>query len=90
MAQSVGRTSRMIDGASLVLVIAGAGCYLWAYAGMRALRVAAHDPNAALFAGYTRFMRFYQLSIVGLTAVGLGVVVGVGAAIHARRVRAPL
>ncbi|HEY8175211.1 MAG TPA: hypothetical protein VIF32_05950 [Gemmatimonadaceae bacterium] len=90
MAKSVGRTSRMIDVASLALVVAGASCYVWAYWGMTALRLAAHDPNAAIFAGYTRFVRFYQLSVVGLTVVGLGVVVGVGAAIHARRVRAPL
>lgn len=76
--------------ASLVLVIAGGACYLWAYAGMRALRQAAHDPTAELFAGYTRFVRLTQLSILGLVVVGLGVLVGIGAALHARRARAPL
>ena len=79
------RSSRMIEVASLVLVIAGGACYLWAYAGMRALRVAVHDPGAELFAGYTRFVRLWQLSVVGLTAVALGVLVGVWAALHARR-----
>jgi hypothetical protein len=90
MATGVARSSRMIDVASLVLVVGGAVCYVWAYAGMRALRVAVHDPNAAIFAGYVRFVRLTQLSILGLIMIGLGVVVGVGAAIHARRVRAPI
>jgi hypothetical protein len=78
----------MIDVASLVLVVAGVGCYLWAYAGMHALRGSVYDPRAEIFAGYTRFVRLWQLSVVGLVAVGLGVLVGVGAAIHARRDRA--
>jgi len=70
----------------LVLVVAGAACYLWAYAGMQALRQAAHDPKAELFAGYTRFVRLSQLSIAGLIAIGLGLAVGIVAALHARRV----
>jgi hypothetical protein len=89
MANPVARSSRLIDVASLVLVVAGSGCYLLAYAGMRALQASIHDPSAAIFAGYVRFVRLWQLSVVGLIAVGLGVLVGVGAAIHARRDRAP-
>jgi hypothetical protein len=85
MVKSVARSSRMIDVASLVLVVAGVGCYLWAYAGMQTLRQMTHDPNAALFAGYTRFVRLHQLSILGLSVTGLGVLVGIGAALHARR-----
>ena len=88
MAPRVTRSSRIIDVVSLVLVVAGAACYLWAYAGMQALRQTSHDPNAAIFAGYTRFVRLWQLSVVGLVAVGLGVLVGIGAALHARRLRA--
>ena len=79
----------MIDVASLALVVGGGACYLWAYAGMQALRKATPDPNAELFAGYTRFVRLWQLSVVGLTSVGLGVAVGIWAALHARRARAP-
>ena len=79
----------MIDVASLLLVVGGGACYLWAYAGMQALRQATPDPNAELFAGYTRFVRLWQLSVVGLTSVGLGVAVGIWAALHARRPRAP-
>jgi len=89
MAPRVARSSRIIDVVSLVLVVAGAACYLWAYAGMKALRQATPDPNAELFAGYTRFVRLWQLSVVGLTSVGLGVAVGIWAALHARRARAP-
>ena len=88
MATRVARSSRMIDIASLMLVVAGGACYLWAYSGMQVLRQAAHDPKAELFAGYTRFVRLSQISIAGLIAVGLGVAVGIGAALHARRARA--
>ena len=76
----------MIDVLSLVLVVSGVGCYAWSYVGMRALRASVHDPSAELFAGYTRYVRLWQLSVVGLTAVALGVLVGVWAALHSRRV----
>lgn len=88
MAARVSRNSRIIDLVSLVLVVAGAACYVWAYVGMEALRRAPHDPNAELFAAYTRYVRLSQLSIAGLVAVGLGVVVGIAAAFHARRATA--
>jgi hypothetical protein len=76
----------MIDVASVALVLVGAICYVWAYAEMSVLRDATHDPKAPIFAGYTRFVRLTQLSWLGLGTITVGVLVGIGAAMHARRV----
>ena len=70
--------------ASLALVALGVILYIWAYAQMDVLRTTAHDPNAPIFANYTRFVRLMQVSYVGIGAVVTGILVGVGAAIHAR------
>lgn len=81
----VKRSGRMLDVASLVLLLGGAVCYVWAYLGMQALRDSTHDAAAPLFAGYTRYVRLSQVSILGLTAIALGILVGIYAAMHARR-----
>jgi hypothetical protein len=73
---------------SLALAVLGAALYIWAYVEMEALRTASHDPSAPIFAGYVRFVRLMQLSYVGLGAVCLGIIVAIGAAMHARRKRA--
>lgn len=75
----------MIDAASITLVLLGAALYVWAYLEMDALRTAGHDPNAPIFAGYTRFVRLMQLSYGGLAVAAIGMLVGVGAALYARR-----
>jgi hypothetical protein len=85
MQRGVTRADRIVDGVSLVLVLAGATCYVWAYLGMQALRDAAHDPTAPIFAGYMKFQRLSQISYAGLSAIALGVIVGIGAAVRARR-----
>jgi len=88
MYETVSRRSRIIDLVSLSLVVLGAALYVWAYLAMETLRTSGHDPNAPLFAGYTRFVRLMQFSYIGLGAACLGVLVGIGAAVHARRTRA--
>ena len=85
----VSRRSRIIDLVSLALVVLGAAAYVWAYVEMEALRNATHDPKAPIFAGYTKFVRLMQLSYAGLGAIAVGILVGVGAALHARRATPP-
>ena len=85
MPELVSRRNRIIDLVSLVLVVIGVILYIWAYAQMDALRNATHDPKATIFANYTRFVRLMQLSYAGIGAVVIGILVGVGAAINARR-----
>lgn len=87
MPEPVPRRSRILDAWSVGLVLAGAVAFVWTYVQMEGLRNAVHDPEAPLFAGYARFARLMQLSYVGLGLVGLGLLVGVGAALHARRAR---
>ena len=88
MSEAISRRSRIIDLVSLALVVLGAALYVWSYLQMEALRTATHDPNAPIFAGYTRFVRLMQLSYLGLGAVFIGIIVGIGAALHAKRGRA--
>lgn len=85
MGPPVSKRSRLLDAASVLLFVVGALCYGVAYDGMQSLRVAAHDPNAPLFAGYTRYVRLLQLSYAGLIAIGAGLLVALYAALHARR-----
>ena len=79
------RSSRLLDVASLVLVLAGATCVGGSYVGMRRLRDSAHDPKAPIFAGYTRHVRLTQLSYLGFGALAGGVMLAVYAAMHARK-----
>lgn len=88
MSSPVSARSRRLDVMSVAMILLGGLCYGGAYAGMQALRAAPHDPNAPLFAGYTRYVRLTQLSYVGLAAVVVGVCIAVYAAVHARRERA--
>ena len=82
---TVSRKSRVIDVVSVALVLVGAVCYVWAYSEMSVLRDAAYDPKAPIFAAYTRFVRMMQLSWVGIGTIVVGVLVGIGAALDARR-----
>ena len=83
--RSVSRKARFFDVASIVLVLAGGACYAWAFVAMQSLGEMAHDPNAPLFAGYRRYARLLVVSRVALGTIALGVMVGVGAALYARR-----
>lgn len=85
----VGRFSRVIDAASLLLVVAGIALFAWAFMEMRILRDAPHDPTAPLFSYRARYDALSKLSYLGLALTGSGVVVAIAAALHHRRTRAP-
>lgn len=85
-----GITSRIIDLVSLVLVLGGGWLYFTAFAGMRELR---HRPAEEFVRGQTvawgRLAEHEQLmrtSWIGLILIGVGVVVGLSAAVHARQI----
>jgi hypothetical protein len=86
----VGRLSRAIDLLSLVLVVAGAALYLRAYFGMEAVRTTPDTPfvrgTMEAFALLNQHLRFKRLSWLGLALVGAGILVGLSAAIHARKI----
>jgi hypothetical protein len=84
---TVTKQSRVFDAVSVGLVLIGVACYLWAYIQMEVLRQSTHDPKAMIFAGYVRFVRLVQLSRFGMGLIAVGVMVGIGAAVHARRIQ---
>ena len=82
--------SRLIDGVSLALVVGGVWLYLSAFAGMRELR---NRPPEQFVRGETvawgrlaEHGRLTRTSRIGLGIIGLGVVVGLSAAAHARQI----
>ena len=85
-----GLASRMIDVVSLVLVLGGVWLYFTAFTGMRELR---NRPAEEFMRGQTvawgRLAEHQQLmrtSRIGLVLIGVGVVVGLSAALHARQI----
>jgi hypothetical protein len=85
-----GLTSRIIDLVSLVFVLGGAWLYVTAFTGMRELR---SRPTEEFVRGETvawgRLAEHEQLmrtSRIGLTLIGVGLVVGLSAAVHARQI----
>ena len=68
-------------------MLLGALVYGWAYLGMEELRTMTHDPSAPIWSGYVRWVRLTQLSWLGQGLVGLGILLGVGAAWYHRRRR---
>jgi hypothetical protein len=86
----VGRLSRLIDLASLILILAGGALYLKAYFGMQELR---SRPEAEFIRGESvafgriaEHARLTRVSRVGLAIAGLGLIVGLSAAAHARQI----
>ena len=90
MKRPVGRLSRAIDLASLVLILGGAALYLRAYFGMEAVRTTPESPfvrgTMEAFALMNQYLRLKRLSYVGLALVGIGLAVGLSAAVHARKI----
>ncbi|MGH7677968.1 MAG: hypothetical protein ACRENU_05840 [Gemmatimonadaceae bacterium] len=82
--------SRAIDLASLTLLVVGAALYLRAYFGMESVRTTPETPfvpgTMEAFALLNQFVRLKRLSYVGLSLVGLGLAVGLSAALHARKI----
>lgn len=90
MSHRPGLTSRLIDIASLVLVLTGAWLYMNAFAGMRELR---NRPPEDFVRGETvawgrlaEHQRLTRTSRIGLGIIGAGIVVGLSAAAHARQI----
>jgi hypothetical protein len=88
----VGRASRAIDAASLVLIVAGAALYLWSYVGMGELRLraagASFQPGTTeAFASMREWARLHRMSWAGVGLAVIGIGVGVYAAMHAKRRR---
>lgn len=83
----VGRSSRLIDLASLVLVCAGALVYLFAYLRMDDLRTRQHEKfvpfETEAFARTREHARLTRTSHIGLALSAAGVLVALSAAAHA-------
>ena len=90
MRRPVGRLSRAIDLASLALILVGAALYVRAYLGMEAVRTTPETPfvrgTMEAFALFNQYLRLKRLSYVGLALVGVGLAVGLSAAVHARKI----
>jgi hypothetical protein len=89
--QVISRTSRLIDVASVGLIIVGATMFGRAYLGMERVRNSPDVPFARgtmeAYALTNQFLRFQRLSYVGIGLVGVGIAVGLSAAAHARTIR---
>jgi hypothetical protein len=89
--QVVSRTSRLIDVASVGLIITGAAMFGRAYLGMESVRNSPEIPFARgtmeAYALTNQFLRFQRLSYMGIGFIGVGVAVGLSAAAHARTIR---
>jgi hypothetical protein len=90
VSQPVGRLSRRIDAASLLLILAGAALFLHAYLGMEAVRNTADAPfvrgTMEAFALTNRYLRLKRQSYLALGLVGAGIMVGLSAAAHAHKI----
>ena len=86
----VGRLSRAIDLASLLLIVVGAGLYLRAYAGMKEVSQSQNTPfvrgTMEAYALTNQYLRFRRFSYLGLVLVGAGIAVGLSAAVHAHKI----
>lgn len=88
--RTVGRLSRVIDLASLLLILLGSGLYIRAYLGMEAVRTSPYvefEPGVTeLYAQFNQYLRFQRLSYFGLALVGVGILIGLSAAVHAHKI----
>lgn len=88
MTPVVHRSSRMIDVASMLLLVAGGVIWAFAWSGLEDLRRRPHEefvPGRTMaFARTAEHARLTRISVLGLSLAGLGVIVGVGAAAHAQ------
>lgn len=85
MSNSIRRTERLLDLASLGSIIGGAACYARSYFAMRVLERGVLVPGAASHSAVQQYNYFRSLSEVGLGLVVLGVLIGVGSVFVNRR-----
>lgn len=78
----------MIDLASMLLLLAGGALYAFAWARLENLRTRPHEAfvpgQTVAFARTAEHARLSRISTFGLSVAGLGVIVGVSAAAHAK------
>jgi hypothetical protein len=86
----VGRLSRRIDAASLLLILAGSTLFLNAYLGMEEVKNTVDKPfergTMEAFALTNRYLLLKKRSYIAIGLVGAGIVVGLSAAAHAHKI----
>jgi hypothetical protein len=84
----VQRSSRMIDFASIALLLLGGAIWGVAWLGLEDLRTRPPEEfvrhQTVAFVRTTEHAKLTRISVLGLSVAGLGVIVGVSAAAHAR------
>lgn len=87
---AVGRISRAIDLASLVLILGGAVVFVAAYFGMQTVSESPETPfvpgTIEAYALTNEYLRLRRLSYIGLALIGAGIAVGLSAAAHAHKI----
>ena len=85
---AVPRSLRIINGLVLVMLVAGAGLYVWAWYGLRDLEANPPGPDAAPFAGMARFDELWLLNVIGrwlvVGAIALAIIAALAAAVAQR------
>ena len=84
MRRPVSRIGRLLDIVGLMILTAGAACYVYAYVGLRDLEGVREGAGAAPFASIVRFDKLWKLSRLGIGLAVTGLVVAVGAAVAGR------
>jgi hypothetical protein len=93
--QKVGRLSRALDLASLVLILIGGVLYVRAFLGMQQIRKRGLTEfvrgSTEVYESINEHARLSRISTIGLVIAGAGLFVGLSAAAHARIIagRAP-
>jgi hypothetical protein len=77
----VPRAVRVLNGVVLLLFLAGAGVYLWAWTGMRRLETEGVAPDNGATSALERFDQLVTLSNLGISLALAAVVLAVLAAI---------
>ena len=88
---TVARRSRLIDLASLLLILGGFVLYVRAYLGMERIRTSGDIPfvrgTMEVYELTNRYVRLQRLSYLALGLVGVGIAVGLSAAAHHHKIR---
>lgn len=86
---AVPRLLRLLNILTLLLLLIGAGLYIWAWVGLHGLESYSPPVDAEPLSGMARFNRFWKVSRIGIwlvwSGLGLGVVAAVAAFVIRRR-----